>query len=127
MVRVCLFAVLHVKLYNVIFLYRFEWKLKHADSDLLMVYPDTGIIQPNETQVSPSKGCAAYYFTYNVNWFNFLCGGWTAYLIDPDSFAGWSFYILIGPPKSDRLKGSGQTKYGTIPSFFLLTFLFLLV
>ncbi|XP_064598008.1 LOW QUALITY PROTEIN: cilia- and flagella-associated protein 65-like [Liolophura sinensis] len=29
---------------------RFEWKMKHADAQLLSVTPDTGLIQPNETQ-----------------------------------------------------------------------------
>ena len=30
----------------------FEWKLKHADGQLLTVEPSSGIIQPNESQVS---------------------------------------------------------------------------
>ncbi|XP_041374433.1 cilia- and flagella-associated protein 65-like [Gigantopelta aegis] len=29
---------------------RFEWKLRYADSHLLRVHPDSGIIQPNESQ-----------------------------------------------------------------------------
>jgi len=33
-----------------------------------------------------------------------------AYLIDLDSYAGWSFILLEGPPKPDRLKDRGQTK-----------------
>jgi len=33
-----------------------------------------------------------------------------AYLIDLDSYADWSFILLIGTPKSDRLKDRGQTK-----------------
>jgi len=37
-------------------------------------------------------------------------GGGTVYLNDPDSYAGWSFVPLVGPPKSDRLKERGQTK-----------------
>ncbi|KAL4217273.1 hypothetical protein ACF0H5_023724 [Mactra antiquata] len=30
---------------------RFEWKLRFADKNLLSVYPESGIIQPNESQV----------------------------------------------------------------------------
>jgi len=37
-------------------------------------------------------------------------GGGIEYLIDPDSYADWSFILLVGPPKSDRLKDRGQTK-----------------
>jgi len=37
-------------------------------------------------------------------------GGGIAYLSDPDSYAGWSFILLVEPPKSDRLKDRGQTK-----------------
>ena len=29
----------------------FEWKLKHADAQLLSVEPASGVIQPNESQV----------------------------------------------------------------------------
>jgi len=32
------------------------------------------------------------------------------YLNDRDSYAGWSFILLIGPPTPDRLKDRGQTK-----------------
>jgi len=32
------------------------------------------------------------------------------YLNDPDSYAGWSFVLLLGLPKSNRLKDRGQTK-----------------
>jgi len=39
----------------------------------------------------------------------FVVGG-IVYLNDPDSYADWSFILLIGPPMSDRLKGRGQTK-----------------
>jgi len=45
------------------------------------------------------------------------------YLNDPDSYAGWSFILLLGPPKPDRLKDRGQTKYQH-SLFFLFTFLF---
>jgi len=37
-------------------------------------------------------------------------GGGIVYLNDPDSYAGWSFVLLLGPPKSDRLNGRYQTK-----------------
>jgi len=33
-----------------------------------------------------------------------------AYLNYPDSYAGWSFILLLGPPKPDRLNDGGQTK-----------------
>jgi len=36
--------------------------------------------------------------------------GEIAYLNDPDSYDGWSFILLVGPPKPDRLKDRGQTK-----------------
>jgi len=39
----------------------------------------------------------------------FVVGG-IAYFIDPDSYADRSFILLLGPPKSDRLKDRGQTK-----------------
>jgi len=39
-----------------------------------------------------------------------LRGGGIAYLNDPDSYAGWSLILLVGPPKSGRLKDRGQTK-----------------
>jgi len=37
-------------------------------------------------------------------------GGGIAYLIDPNSYAGWSFILLLEPPKPDRLKDRGQIK-----------------
>jgi len=37
-------------------------------------------------------------------------GGGIVYLNDPDSYAGWRFILLVGPPKPDRLKDRGQTK-----------------
>jgi len=37
-------------------------------------------------------------------------GGGIEYLDDPDSYAGWSFILLVGPPKPDILKDRGQTK-----------------
>ena len=37
------------------FLDRFEWKLRYADKKLLSVSPESGIIQPNESQVWPNK------------------------------------------------------------------------
>jgi len=42
----------------------------------------------------------------------FRVGG-IAYFNDPDSYAGWSFFIsiiLVGPPKPDRLKDRDQRK-----------------
>jgi len=41
-------------------------------------------------------------------------GGGIVYLNDLDSYAGWSFIFLIGPPKPDRLKDRGQTKSSTL-------------
>jgi len=37
-------------------------------------------------------------------------GGGIAYLSDPDSYSGWGFILLLGSPKTDRLKDRGETK-----------------
>jgi len=37
-------------------------------------------------------------------------GGGIVQLNDPDSYAGWSFILLLGPPMPDRLKDRDQTK-----------------
>jgi len=50
------------------------------------------------------------------------CNLLIAYLIDPDSHAGWSFILLVGPPKPDRLKIRGQTKSQQC-LIFIFTFL----
>jgi len=39
----------------------------------------------------------------------FVVGG-IAYLSNPDSYAGWSFYTPVRATKPDRLKDRGQTK-----------------
>jgi len=53
------------------------------------------------------------------------------YLNDPESYAEWSFILLIGPPMSDRLMGtvevrqSSSTVFSVYFSIFLpFTFLF---
>jgi len=35
---------------------------------------------------------------------------WGIVYVDPDSYAGWSFILLVEPPKSDMLQDRGQTK-----------------
>jgi len=58
--------------------------------------------------VVPNNALKFYFITpYMLSHFR---GGGIAYLKDPDSNAGWSFILLVGPPKSDRLKDRGQTK-----------------
>jgi len=37
-------------------------------------------------------------------------GGRITHHVDLDSYAGWSCILLVGPPKSDRLRDRGQTK-----------------
>jgi len=51
--------------------------------------------------------------------------GGIVYLNDPDSYAGWSFILLVGPPKSDKV--AAQTFFTSLFfSYFSLLCAFLL-
>jgi len=50
-------------------------------------------------------------YSENYELFNTLIGGF-ACPNNPESYAGWSLVLLIGPPMPDRGKGRGLTKSG---------------